>query len=172
MLLFVFLLLSTSAIQNDEANDLSELKITHFSPLKGSKDGGFQIFVEVENSKRHPMWIKIDDSIITATIEDDGRYSIWSPQHEKGKVEIEISKDGINWYRAGVIEYTNDYSLQIVILFIICGAILSTITQYVKKYIRKNFKARKSDDGEMKQLLSRPLRGQNIDPLKNTNEIL
>ena len=147
MFFFLFFINSLSYIVNDESNNREQtstkLILNDFSPKKGTKDGGFQFFVYLENKEDLPLWIKIDERISSAVNEGNGIYYVWTKPHEKGKVNVEFSRDGIHWQYACEFQYTEDHYFSRLFIIIIIGSIISVAFLAIKRILNKKFRNRK-----------------------------
>ena len=144
-----YLLSFILAISND-------MEVENFYPKKGNTDGGYQFFVQLKSKEDLPLWIKIGEEIRSAVAEGYGLYYVWTVQHENGKVNVEISRDGIQWQHIGEFKFENESPLKLIFIITILGAVIFAGFESIKKYIRKTFKKR-SDNGERKRFINSPL---------------
>ena len=141
MFFFFFFLSSQKYIYNDnsDSQDVGSKKLilSDFSPKKGTKDGGFQFFVYLETKEDLPLWIKIGERINAAVNEGNGIYYVWAPPHEKGKVEVQISRDGIHWQYACEFQYKDDHPFGFLLISIIIFAIIWVGAQVLIRKLKK-----------------------------------
>ena len=158
MLFSLFLFpIFTCQIENSNADKQNKpnLVVKDFFPKKGTIDGGFQFYVHLENTEDLPLWIKIDEKINSAVNEGRGIYYVWAPRHEKGKVNVEVSRDGIHWIHACELNYSKENQFGSLFIIIIIGAMISVGFQAIKRMIKKKFKKSKSENGERKSFLQK-----------------
>ena len=122
-------------------------------PHKGPSSGGFQLYVQLDPEQEPPVYFRFDKQMIKARLEKNGLFSCWSPEHDVGKVTIDVSPDKLHWVNAGELEYERDYTiLSRLAIVLFCVIFYFSALQLRKYYLKKN-KTRKSDSGQNDPLI-------------------
>ena len=122
-------------------------------PHKGPSNGGFQLYVQLDPEQEPPVYFRFDKQIIKARLEKNGLFSCWSPEHEIGKITIDVSPDQLHWVYAGELTYERDYTIISRLAIVLFCIVFYFGALQFRKYFLKKYKTRKSDDGQNDPLI-------------------
>lgn len=109
---------------------------------------GAEIQIRVSLAEPGMCYCMIGDQVFSGTLDAEGMAKFKAPSHNPGRVSVQFSKDGINWFGNVELEYVAVPSSSKKYIFIGVGAAIACIISYVLyTFLTGNKKKARYSDG-------------------------